>query len=139
MATTGIVGGTILRVYVDGSAVAYATSGSFSLSSELRQTVHKDNPGNSWSQGVPSTKSGTISVSAFVSEDGAANTYETFFDALLAETSLTVTWTTDVSGDTYYTASCYVTDLQAEAPVNENATFSATLTVNGLPSKGSET
>jgi len=139
MATTGIVSGTLLRVYVGGSAVAYATSGSFSLSSELRQTVHKDNPGNAWSQGVPSTKSGTISVSAFYSEDGAANTYKTFFDALVAETSLTVTWTTDVAGDNLYTASCYVTDLQAEAPVNENATFSATLTVDGQPTTAVET
>jgi len=135
MASTGVINGTNLRLYVGSTPIAYATSCTLSFSRELRETIHKDQPrlwrGQKVNRGQ---KSGTLTVEALYNEDGTSNNYETprtLFDALDDGTELSCTVETGVSGDNIYTFSAFCTEYEVTAAVEENATYSASFTITG--------
>lgn len=134
MASTGVINGTNLRLYIGSTPIAYATSCTLSFSRELRETIHKDNPGSGWAESEPGQKSGTLTVEALYNEDGTTNNYETprtLFDALDDGTELSCTVETGVSGDNIYTFSAFCTEYEVTAAVEENATYSASFTITG--------
>jgi TP901-1 family phage major tail protein len=139
MASTGVVNGTNLRLYLSGSAVAYATSCTLTVNRELRETIHKDNPGSGWREVEVGQKSGTMTVEALYSDDGANNTADVLFDALNAGTALSAELSTQVSGDDKYNFTCYCTSWEATGPVEENATFSCSFEIDGAITRGSIT
>ena len=69
MATTGIMNGTLLGVYVGSTLIAHATEGSISLSMDTRDATSKDSSGTR--DLLQATKSGTISASALYAEEAA--------------------------------------------------------------------
>jgi len=138
-ATTGVISGTDLRLYIGGSAVAYATDCTLSIEREFIETIHKDNPGDGWREGQVQQKSGTMTVSALYNHDGANNTPGTLFTALDDGTSLTGRLTTDAADDTYYEFSCFCTSFNVNAAVNENAAFDCEFTISGAVTKGTAT
>lgn len=134
MASTGVINGTNLRLYIGSTPIAYATSCTLSFSRELRETIHKDNPGSGWAESEPGQKSGTLTVEALYNEDGTSNNYETprtLFDALDGGTELSCTVETGTSGDNIYTFSAFCTEYEVTAAVEENATYSASFTITG--------
>jgi hypothetical protein len=134
MATTGVINGTNLRLYIDSTPVAYATSCTLSFTRELRSVIHKDNPGSGWAESEPGQKSGTCSIEALYNEDGTSSNYtvpRTLWDALDDGTKLTCTVETGTAGDNIYSFSAYLSDYEVNAAVEENATYSATLTITG--------
>lgn len=135
MATTGVVNGTLLRAYSGANVVAKATNSTLSITRETRETVHKDNPGNGWSEAEPGRKSGSLTVEALYGEDGANNNPDDLFTALDDGTSLTMKLSTEVTGDTLYSFSAYCTSYEINAPVEENSSYSATFTITGQVTK----
>lgn len=134
MASTGVINGTNLRAYIGSTPVGYATSATLSVSRDLRETIHKDNPGSGWAESEVAQKSGTLTVEALYNEDGTTNDYttpRTLFDALDDGTALSFTFETGVSGDNIYTFSAYCTSFEVTAAVEENATYSCEFTVTG--------
>jgi|SRR6056297_624092 len=134
MASTGVINGTNLRMYIGSTPIAYATSCTLSFSRELRETIHKDNPGSGWAESEPGQKSGTLTVEALYNEDGTTNNYETprtLFDALDDGTELSCTVETGIDGDNIYTFSAFCTEYEVTASVEENATYSASFTITG--------
>jgi hypothetical protein len=137
--TTGVINGTLLRLYIGGNAVAYATSSTLDLTTALRETIHKDNPGSGDREVEPGQKSGTCSFEALYSEDGDNNDFAELFDAWKDRTKLTCMISTEVAGDTKYTFEAYLTSLSSTGPVEENATFSGTLEITGSITKAAIT
>lgn len=135
----GPINGTDFRLYVDGNAVAYATSFTLSLSRNINELIHKDNPGDGWREinTDNTTKSGTITVEALYAEDGANNKPVDLFGYFDNATLVTVSAKTSDTGDTSFDGSAYITSLDFNGPVNETATFSATLEVTGQIASGS--
>lgn len=131
MPSTGVINGTNLRLYLGGNAIAYATSCTLDVSRELRETIHKDNPGSGWREVEVGQKSGTMTVEALYNTDGTNNSPDVLFDALDNGTSLTAMLSTEVSGDSKYSFSCFATSFSSSAPVEENATFSVTFEIDG--------
>jgi len=134
MASTGVINGTNLRLFVGAVPIAYATSCTLSITRETREVIHKDAPGAGWAESAPGQKSGTCSVDALYNEDGTVNdneTPKTLFDALNSGTLLNCTVETGEVGDNIFAFTAYVTDLEVTAAVEENATYSATLTISG--------
>lgn len=134
MASTGVINGTNLRLFVGSTPIGYATSCTLSLSRELRETIHKDNPGSGWVESEVGQKSGTCTIEALYNEDGTSSNNEvptTLADALNDGTKLSATVETGVSGDHIYSFSAYCTEYEVTAAVEENATYSATLTITG--------
>lgn len=131
--TVGPVSGTNLRLYVDGAAVAYATTCTATFGAEVITTVHKDSPGGGWPSGVVGNRSGSVTSEGLFNEDGAANTPWSLLDKLKAGTAVTWSFTTDAVGDKQVAGSGILTSLSANAAVNEIATFSVEITVIGEP------
>jgi TP901-1 family phage major tail protein len=128
MATAGIMNGTLLGVYVGSTLVAHATEGSISLSMDTREVTTKDSAG--MRELLEGTKSGSISVSALYAED-AAYGVEDLMTAWANRTALTVKFSTEVSGDHYWSANAYLTSLEVSASTEDNASYSASFELTG--------
>ena len=135
MATTGVVNGTDLRIYVGGLAIGYATSCTMDLAAELIETIHKDNPGTGWGESTVGQKSGTVSFEGFYNEDSSNQKPSNLFTFFDNETVLGCSFKTGTSGDTRYDFSALITSLSFTGPVEDNSTLSCTLTITGAPTK----
>ena len=128
MATAGVMNGTLMGVYIGSTLIAHSTEGSISLSMDTRDISSKDSAGaRALLEGM---KSGSISVSALYSEDGAYGADE-LYTAMAARTPLQVKFSTEVSGDHFWSASSYLTSLEVSASTEDNVTFSATFELTG--------
>ena len=128
MATAGVMNGTLLGVYVGTTLVAHATEGSISLSMDTRDISSKDSAGTrALLEGM---KSGSISMSALYAEDAAYGADE-LYTAMGARTPLAVKFSTEVSGDHFWSASAYLTSLEVSAGTEDNVSFSATFELTG--------
>jgi len=123
-----IFNGTIYVVDIAGTALPDQTEGSISLSMETRDATTKGSSGNR--ELLESTRSGSISVSALYADDAAygVNDLMTVFSN---RTSVTVKFSTEVSGDDYWSATAYLTSLEVSAGMEDSATFSASFEITG--------
>lgn len=128
MATTGIMNGTLLGVYSGSTLIAHATEGSISLSMDTRDVTTKDSSGTR--ELLEATKSGTISVSALYAED-ATYGVDDLMGAWSGRSQITVKFSTEVSGDHYWSATAYVTSLEVNSAMEDNVSYSATFELTG--------
>jgi len=140
MATSGVLNGTDFRIWVSGEAIGYSTSCSLSMSAELRETIHKDNPGSGWRTFKIGQKQATITVDAFYNTD-ANSAYSNRKDpddiATLFINETQFEWQfRAASGDDMYSGSGYITEMSIESPVEDNATYSLTIEVDGAVAIG---
>ena len=138
MATSGIVNGTDLRIYMGGVAIGHATTCSLDMTRETRETLTKDAPGGGWATAEVGRKSATLSTDGMFSYDTTNKKFSDLFTAFDNGTLLLLRFTTDENGDTYWQGSGYITSLNLSAPVEDNTTYSATFTVNGAIVTGTE-
>lgn len=138
MATSGIVNGTDLRIYMGGVAIGHATACSLDLTRETRETLTKDAPGGGWATAEVGRKSATLSTDGMFSYDTTNKKFSDLFTAFDNGTLLLLRFTTDETSDTYWEGSGYITSLNLSAPVEDNTTYSATFTVNGAITSGTE-
>ena len=140
MATSGVLNGTDFRIWVSGEAIGYSTSCSLSMSAELRETIHKDNPGSGWRTFKIGQKQATITVDAFYNTD-ANSAYSNRKDpddiATLFINETQFEWQfRAASGDDMYSGSGYITEMSIESPVEDSATYSLTIEVDGAVAIG---
>lgn len=128
--STGIVKGSIMRVYVEGTAVAKATDCNIEFTAGEVTVSHKDIAG-SWSASDYGELSATVTTSALYAEDDG-ETFNALWTAYIAGTNVTVMMSTEVSTDVYYYGEFLITSLSINAPNNESVTYSATFKSNGL-------
>lgn len=130
-----VISGTNLRIYDDTTPLGYATSCSLSMSAETRETISKDST-SSWSDSEVGQLSASLSFEGFFSEDTSINavtvkSIEDIFTKFKNKTAISWRFTTDTVDDVVYSGSGYFTSLEYSAPVEENATYSGTITVTG--------
>lgn len=141
MPTTGIINGSLLRLYVDGVAVAYSTSDTLDLSRAMREMAHKDNT-SAWIEVAPGQKSATFSTELMFADvgDSSANTkFNTLYASWDAGTLITCLYTSSVNGDSVYSFSAYIESLSLNAANQESVTASASLRVNGAITRYTKT
>lgn len=125
--------GTLIGVYAGGTLIAHATEGSISLNLDTRDATTKDSSGTrDLLEGV---KSGTVSVSALYADDATYGVDE-LMSAWSGRSTLTIKFSTEVTGDSYWEASAYVTSLEVSAGMEDNATYSATFELTGAITYG---
>jgi len=128
MPSTSVMNGSLMGVYIGSTLIAHSTEGSISLSMDTRDISSKDSAGaRALLEGM---KSGSISVSALYTEDSAYGADE-LYTAMAARTPLAVKFSTEVSGDHFWSASSYLTSLEVSASTEDNMTFSATFELTG--------
>jgi hypothetical protein len=144
MATTGVVNGTKVRIYVDLSAFGgstYAALGTsldatYNIAHSPRETTNQDSAG--WASFLEGKRSGTIDFNCLYAED-SANNFEDWFTAVLSNTirgGCGVKFGTATTGDMTYSSSGYITSISyASGGTEANATFSGSIQLSGAPTK----
>lgn len=140
MPTTGVINGTNLRLFVNNGtgtpiAIGYATTCTIDLSAEERDTLSKDSVA-SWREFEIGQLSGTCSTEGLMTFDSSVNgnsrrEFSDLFTIFSAKTEITCWFTTNASGDDRYYFNGFITALSSSAAVEENATYSVTIGING--------
>lgn len=142
MATTGAVKGNLLIVYIDDGdgngliSIACSTQATLSGTNEQIETTCKDNDGAKTY--LPGGTDWNITSTGIVKYD-ATRGVDDLGDAFLNKTALTVRYSTNVNGDSYYQGTATITSFSIDAPLNAPATWSVTFTGSGTLTKGTET
>lgn len=132
MATTGVIPGDDILLYVGEIAVSHSTSHSLSLNGTTIDITNKDTAG--FEKFLNGRKNWSISIEGMVAYD-ATYGYEDLFDAWLAGTELTVKFSTEVAGDIYFTGPVIIENLEKSAGGGAVTTFTCSLKGNGAIAK----
>lgn len=134
MATTGILDGKDWLIYVDGTAVLHSQNAGIGFTTEMRDTTTKDSTGG-WGEAKPGRKNmDDITLEGLVALDAAYGVDE-IYTLLAAGTSVTVKFSTEVVGDTYWSVSAYIQSIAIGAPMYDNTTYNIVIKPTGQPSK----
>ena len=128
MATTGKLNGTALLVYVDGVAVAHATSHTLNVNAEMIDATTKSSAG--WKDVLPGLRDWSIDCEGLVAWDATEGVSEAFAD-ITARTQVTVKFAMEVTGDKRYTGSAYVSTFNMSAPLEDVITYSLSFAGDG--------
>ena len=130
MATSGIINGTSMCIYVDEVKIAVLTGTSLALSWPTRETANKDS--GSWMTKIPTRGNWSISGSAFfqflTSIQGG---YLKLFNSMTAKSLVAVEISDNTSTDHYWHGFGYITDLPADFPDDEASTYNITIEGSG--------
>lgn len=121
MATVSVLNGTNIGIYVGGTKVAQATSGSISITHSPRDITSKDSAG--WSQSLEGLREWSVEGEGMFAFD-ATYGYVDLNAVLVARAAVTIRFSTEISTDEYYEGTAIMTDLSADSSVEESVTFS---------------
>ena len=121
-ATVGILNGIDILVYNGTNAFAHATDCSLQVSMALRDASTKSSVG--WKANLPGQRSWQISTNGLIAMDVQYN-FANLVNLAINQTKLTIYFKTSNSSDYSFSGYAYLTSVQASAPNNANATYSA--------------
>lgn len=125
---------TVFKLYNNTTALSKLTDGSLSLNREMIDTTSKDSAGNR--EVCPGLFSASISFSG-LHADADTMGFSALQAALVADAALTVKWSSEVSGEKYYSASGHISSLELNSGgFEENVTYSGTIEITGAVTEG---
>jgi TP901-1 family phage major tail protein len=128
MATTGAFNGTSLLVYCAGTALAYSTSCTLNRNIATIDVTSKGSGGDT--DILPGLRDWSIDAEGIVALDSSTNAE--YLDGLVTgRTKVMLKFSTNTSGDGYWSGYAYVTSLSISAPMEDKVTFSATFSGTG--------
>ena len=142
MPATSIMNSTdvVIQISTDGSSydiVGRATSASLSVSMETRSITTKDSAG--WDENLEGLKSWSLSGDGLVtySISGEYETPDELFTILSNRTAIDVKFGSMTSGEIDYSGKAYLVSYEQEAGVEENVTYSFSITGTGVLTQAS--
>lgn len=125
-----ILNGTVFLLKIGGTALPDQTEGSISINMETRDITTKDSSG--YRELLEGVRSGSISVSGLVDDDGAGGAGGVLFADLDSRTAQTIIFGFDDTTDDYhYSCSAFCTSLEVGGGTEDNVTYSATFEITG--------
>jgi len=125
-----ILNGTVFLLKVGGTALPDQTEGSISINMETRDITTKDSAG--YRELLEGVRSGTISVSGLVDDDGSGGAGGTLFTTLDGRSSVALVFGFDDTSDDYnYTCNGFCTSMEVSGGTEDNVTYSATFEITG--------
>ncbi len=136
-APTGVLNGTEIKIYVAGTLVAYATTGSININHSLREITSKDS--GAWKEQMEGLRDWSIDLegmyawTAPVTGAAITNADDLFASYINTRTSFTITWgSTDAeAGDTKYEGTAYLGSVSMTGATEDSATYSASFSGSG--------
>ena len=132
----GILNGTEIKVYANANLIAYATSGTLSISMDTRETTGLYS--QAWNNIIEGTRSWSVDLEgmyAWETDGGSSpkNADWLFKEFLKNRYIFNIVFGTrdNQSGDVKYTGNAFLTDLSMTGAAEESATFSASFEGNG--------
>jgi predicted secreted protein len=134
--TAGIINGTLAKIEVGGTVVAFVTSTGISQAMSTRDASSKSSAG--YKEALEGQRSWSMTGEGLFAED-AAYGYEDLWDAWDARTKLVLTYSDAVADDIEYSGSVYITSLDRTDGMEESATFSVSFEGTGALTKATIT
>ena len=129
MGTIGSLNGTNMLLYIGGTAIAGSKTCEYQLTHSPRETTTKDDGGvESFAEGK---RGWNAKTDGLVILPGSGTTFSALFAAWKNRTKVSIKFSTEVSGDKYYTGLGYIKDLSQNAPDNASATYSVSFDGTG--------
>jgi predicted secreted protein len=125
MATSGVINGTLLGVYMDSTLIASAKSCELTVSHDPRETTTKDD--GAYETKLEGKLSWGISVNGLATVSG----FSTLFTAWKNRTQVQLYFQTAVSGDKTYRGYAYITSLKESADHQTSAAWDASFEGTG--------
>lgn len=139
-----IIKGSTVMVFMDdgtsAKSIAYATNHTLTIGTNSSEISTKDNANSIWTQSVVQSLNWSLTTENLYSVDGEGNSFEDLFDAMTSRTPVTVKFGISATpggavptggwlpGTAIKTGQAVITDLTMNAPVDDNASFTATFT-----------
>ena len=128
--TTGVINGTNMLVYLNGTAIAGSKTCEFSLKHAPRETTTKDDAG--WDTKAEGLRSWTGKCDGLVAFDASNIGYDDLFGFIAARTKLYVKFSNENTGDNYYHGYVYLTDISMTMPDNTSAGYTCAFDGTGV-------
>ena len=127
MATAGVINGTALLLYIDGTAVSYTTSCSLNISGA--GTIDVSNKDSyEWVQKLKARgASWSISADGMYALDGSNINMREIFALFDRNQTVTAKIATSDATDNFFSGSAVATSFSADHPDNDASTFSVEL------------
>jgi len=142
MPATSIMNSTdvVIQISTDGSSydiIGRATSASLSVSMETRDITTKDSAG--WQENLEGLKNWSLSGDGLVtySISGDYETPDELFTILNNRTAIDVKFGSMTTGEIDYSGKAYLVSYEQEAGVEENVTYSFSITGTGVLTQAS--
>ena len=123
-----ILNATAVTLSIAGESMAHSTSCSFTINRDLRDSTTKGSAG--WADNLAGLISWEMSGDSFVDTAATDASYQDMVNALIVGAAVTVVFDLDSSTETY-TGTALLTSVSADAGVEDNTTFSVSLTGSG--------
>lgn len=133
MATTGKFNGTLLNVYLDNVIIGCATSSELSVNVDLADATCKDDGG--WADHIHGLRDWSVSTDGLVAFNGTNNIGD-LYTLLSGRTSVTLKFTTNVTGDLVFSGTASVASISVSAEMEAAVTYSVEFTGKGALTKG---
>jgi len=129
MASTGVNRGGLAAIYVADVKVAYSTSATLNIELGVRDITTKDS--STWIDQAEGLASWSMDCDNLFAED-AAEGFSDLFSDLSGRTSVTVMYSSEVTGDLDYSGTAYVTSLSRSSGLDSDSeTYTASFTGTG--------
>lgn len=126
------INGTSLIVFINTGGgevpIAFATSHSFELSSDLPDASNKNSSG--WAENIYGQRSWTISVDGLVDYEATFGASQ-FLDIITNRTAVTLRWSTNSSGDLEYEGTARLESYSESSPNEDVVSYSASFVGTG--------
>lgn len=120
MATTGVVNGALMGVYLGTTLVALGTGCKLSIKHKPRETSNKD--AGAYATKLEGQLEWSISGSGYF--DFGTGGAQALITGILARTLFTVMIKSSVTGDKSYSGSAWLNSFEADFPDQESSTYS---------------
>ena len=125
-----ILNGTVFLLSIGGTDLPDQTEGSISISMETRDITTKSSSG--FRELLEGVRSGSISVSGLVDDDGAGGAGSDLFATLNGRAKVAIVFGLDGATDDYnYSCEAFCTSLEVSAATEDNVTYSASFEITG--------
>ena len=125
-----ILNGTVFLLSIGGTTLPDQTEGSISINMETRDITTKDSSG--YRELLEGVRSGSISVSGLIDDDGAGGAGGVLFSDLTSRDAQSIVFGFDQAASDYnYSCSAFCTSLEVSAATEDNVTYSATFEITG--------
>lgn len=125
-----VIDGALLRVYVNGTAVAFATSSTINLTTEVDQIAPTSVSDAAFNVIKPRRKTGNIATNALYGSS-ASYDFGDLYDAWNNGTAVTVAYKSAGSSEWIVSSSAYVTSISSSAAVQQDASLRCTFQFSG--------
>jgi predicted secreted protein len=138
MATAGVINGTNLLVYVNGTAIAGSKSCKLTTSHEVRDTTTKGSAG--WNEVMEGKRKWGLSVDGLVALDATTTAWDDLYTLLIVNrTKVHLKFSNETSGDAWWYGDGYCDALDMDTPVEDSTSYSASFSGTGVLTQATHT